>query len=93
MPAVMKRTRGSRIPSVKARLSGAKSLQVFSFAPRLSCEQVKTNVTEENCGAGAELGFSGSSVDGLSSVSAKIMADRLGDRTTSSVQLNLQHRF
>jgi hypothetical protein len=74
-------------------LSGAKSLQVFSFAPRLSCEQVKTNVTEENCGAGAELGFSGSSVDGLSSVSAKIMADRLGDRTTSSVQLNLQHRF
>ncbi len=74
-------------------LSGAQSLQVFTFAPRLSCEQVKTNVTEENCGAGAELGFSGSSVDGLSSVSAKIMADRLGDRTTSSVQLNLQHRF
>jgi hypothetical protein len=74
-------------------LSGAKSLQVFSFAPRLSCEQVKTNVTEENCGAGAELGFSGSSLDGLSSVSAKIMADRLGDRTISSVQLNLQHRF
>ena len=74
-------------------LSGAKSLQVFSFAPRLSCEQVKTTVTEENCGAGAELGFSGSSVDGLSSVSAKITADRLGDRTTSSVQLNLQHRF
>ena len=74
-------------------LSGAQSLQVLSFAPRLSCEQVKTNVTEENCGAGAELGFSGSSVDGLSSVSAKIMADRLGDRTTSSVQLNLQHRF
>ena len=74
-------------------LSGAQSLQVFSFAPRLSCEQVKTNVTEENCGAGAELGFSGSSLDGLSSVSAKIMADRLGDRTISSIQLNLQHRF
>jgi hypothetical protein len=50
-------------------------------------------VTEENCGAGAEFGFSGSSLDGLSSVSAKIMADRLGDRTISSVQLNLQHRF
>jgi hypothetical protein len=69
------------------------SLQVFSFAPRLSCEQVKTSVTEEYCGAGAELGFSGSSVDGLSSVSAKIMADRRGNRTTSSLQLNLQHRF
>jgi hypothetical protein len=74
-------------------LSGAQSLQVFTFAPRLSCEQVKTTVTEENCGAGAEFGFSGSSLDGLSSVSAKIMADRLGDRTISSVQLNLQHRF
>jgi hypothetical protein len=74
-------------------LSGAQSLQIVTFAPRLSCEQVKTSVTEENCGAGAEVGFSGSSVDGLSSVSAKIMADRLGDRTTSSVQLNLQHRF
>ena len=74
-------------------LSGAQSLQVFTFAPRLSCEQVKATVTEENCGAGAEFGFSGSSLDGLSSVSAKIMADRLGDRTTSSVQLNLQHRF
>ena len=74
-------------------LSGAQSLQIVTFAPRLSCEQVKTSVTEENCGAGAELGFSGSSLDGLSSVSAKIMADRLGDRTTSSVQLNLQHRF
>jgi hypothetical protein len=74
-------------------LSGAQSLQVFSFAPRLSCEQVKTTSTEENCGAGAEFGFTGNSVDGLSSLSAKIMADRLGDSTTSSVQLNLQHRF
>ncbi len=74
-------------------LSGAESLQIITFAPRLSCEQITTDVTEENCGAGAEFGFSGSSVDGLSSVSAKIMADRLGDRTTSSVQLNLQHRF
>ncbi len=74
-------------------LSGAQSLQIVTFAPRLSCEQVKTSVTEENCGAGAEVGFSGRSLDGLSSVSAKIMADRLGDRTISSVQLNLQHRF
>jgi hypothetical protein len=74
-------------------LSGAQSLQVFSFAPRLSCEQVKTTSTEENCGAGAEFGFTGKSVDGLSSLSAKIMADRLGDSTSSSVQLNLEHRF
>jgi hypothetical protein len=50
-------------------------------------------VTEENCGGGAEVGFSGRSVDGLSSVSAKVMADRIGGATKSSLQLNLEHRF
>ena len=64
-----------------------------SFAPRLMCEQVKTTVPEENCGGGAEVGFSGRSVDGLSSVSAKVMADRIGGATKSSLQLNLEHRF
>jgi hypothetical protein len=74
-------------------LSGAQSLQIVTFAPRLGCEQVKTTVTEENCGGGAEVGFSGRSVDGLSSVSAKVLADRIGGSTRSSLQLNLEHRF
>jgi hypothetical protein len=57
------------------------------------CEQIKAATTEENCGGGAEVGFSGRSVDGLSSVSAKVMADRIGGSTKSSVQLSLEHRF
>jgi hypothetical protein len=74
-------------------LSGAESLQTFIFSPRLICEQIEAVVAEETCGGGAEIGFSGSSADGLSHVSAKILADRLGDRTTSSLVLNLEHRF
>jgi hypothetical protein len=74
-------------------LSGAESLQTFSFAPRLICEHLVTTVTDEICGGGAEIGFSGTSADGLSHVSAKVLADRLGDRTNSSLVLNLEHRF
>jgi hypothetical protein len=74
-------------------LPGADSLQVVTFAPRLMCEQIKAATTEENCGGGAEFGFSGRSVDGLSSVSAKVMADRIGGATKSSLQLSLEHRF
>jgi hypothetical protein len=74
-------------------LSGANSLQVVTFAPRLMCEQIKAATTEENCGGGAEVGFSGRSANGLSSVSAKVMADRIGGATISSLQLSLEHRF
>jgi Autotransporter beta-domain len=74
-------------------LSGAESLQLFTFAPRLICEQVRADVIENDCGAGAEFGFSGNSADGLSIVSAKVMADRVDGSTNSSVQLNLKHRF
>ena len=74
-------------------LSGANSLQVVTFAPRLMCEQIKAATTEENCGGGAEVGFSGRSANGLSSVSAKVMADRIGGATKSSLQLSLEHKF
>jgi hypothetical protein len=74
-------------------LSGANSLQVVTFAPRLLCEQIKTTSTEQNCGGGAEVGFSGRSADGMSSVKARLMADRIGGSTKSSLQLNLEHRF
>lgn len=74
-------------------LSGAESLQLFTFAPRLICEQITTDEVEENCGGGAEVGISAQSAKGLSNVSAKLMADRLGDTTSSSLQLNLEHRF
>jgi hypothetical protein len=74
-------------------LSVAKSLQVMTFAPRLMCEQISTTASEENCGGGAEVGFAGNSEDGLSSVSAKISADRIGGSTRSLLQLGLERRF
>ncbi len=74
-------------------LSSAESRQLFTFAPRLICEEVRAAFIENACGAGAEVGFAGSSADGLSTVSARVMADWLDGNTNSSVQLNLQHRF
>lgn len=74
-------------------LPSMESLQLLTFAPRLICEKVKTTVTDENCGAGAEIGFTGRSGDGLGTYSAKIGADRLGNRTSSTLQLNLEQRF
>lgn len=74
-------------------LSGTDSLQMLTFAPRLICEQFKAIVTKENCGAGAEIGFTGKSTDGMSNYSAKVIMDRLGDRTSSVLQLNFEQRF
>jgi hypothetical protein len=74
-------------------LSGANSLRLVTFAPRLMCEQIRATITEDNCGGGAELGFSGRSADGLSSVSAKVWADRISGATKSSIQLYLEHQF
>jgi outer membrane autotransporter protein len=69
------------------------SISFVSFAPRLICEQVRAVTTVEICGGGAEIGISSRSEDGLSAVSARIVADRLGERTNTAFQLNLEHRF
>lgn len=74
-------------------LSGADSLQLFTFAPRFICEQVKAIDTEENCGGGAEIGFIGRSDDGMSNYSAKVIVDHLGGLTSSALKLNLEHKF
>ncbi len=74
-------------------LAASESSSVFSFAPRVMCERVKVASTTNNCGSGAELGISSSSSDGLSSLNATIIADRVGNSTRSSLQLNLEHKF
>jgi hypothetical protein len=74
-------------------LTAAKSLQVMTFAPRLICEQITKVESEENCGGGAEVGFSGTSEDRMSTVSAMIRADRIGGSTRSSLQLGLETQF
>lgn len=74
-------------------LAVADSRSLFSFAPRAICEQVKTTVTTEGCGGGAELGIVSTSEDGMTDVNARIMMDRIGDSTRSGLQFNLEHRF
>lgn len=72
----------------------ADSLAIFSFAPRLICDQVKVGgVSEDNCGGGAELGVQSNASDGLSSATMKIVADRVGTSTRSGFQFQLEHRF
>lgn len=83
-------------PEFRVPLDGlptASSLNLLSFAPRFVCERVAATVTEQDCGGGAEFGISGHSDDGLSQVAAKVMADRIGNRTSTSVQMTLQQRF
>jgi hypothetical protein len=74
-------------------LAASESNSVFSFAPRVMCERVKMASTTNNCGSGAELGISSSSSDGLTSLNATIIADRVGNSTRSTLQLNLEHKF
>jgi hypothetical protein len=74
-------------------LAASESRSVFSFAPRVMCERVKVASTTNNCGSGAELGISSSSSDGLTSLNATIIADRVGNSTRRSLQLNLEHKF
>ena len=74
-------------------LAVADSRSLFSFSPRAICEQVKTTVTTEGCGGGAELGIISTSEDGMTDVNARIMMDRIGDSTRSGLQFNLEHRF
>ena len=74
-------------------LAASESSSVFSFAPRVMCERVKVASTTNNCGSGAELGISSRSSDGLTLLNTTIIADRVGNSTRRSLQLNLQHKF
>lgn len=69
------------------------SLSVFSFAPRLVCQEVRTDTVRQACGGGAEVGISGNSEDGLTTYDARIIADRIGNRTGTSFQLGFERRF
>ena len=74
-------------------LAAGDSFNLFTFAPRLICEQIKTTTTLNDCGGGVEFGITIRSADALSNVTARIMSDRLGERANSSLQLNFDHRF
>lgn len=80
-----------RVP-MDGRLN-ADSLSLFTFAPRLVCEQVDAVRTTEDCGGGAELGIDSTSEDGASRLVARIKADRIASSTRTGLELKLEHQF
>lgn len=75
------------------RLASVDSLSLFTFAPRLLCEQVNTTAKTKNCGGGAEFGIDRTSEDGRSRFVGRIKADRIAKVTRSALELKLEHRF
>lgn len=83
-------------PEVRLALDGlavGESLHLVSLAPRVVCRWIRAGTTTGACGGGAELGIAGRSANGLTTYDARIVADRVGGRTSTSVQLGVQHRF
>jgi hypothetical protein len=74
-------------------LSVVDSLSVFSFALRLVCQEVHTGTVMQGCGGGAEIGVSGGSEDGLTTYDIKLVGDRIGNRTGTSLQFGFELKF
>ena len=64
-----------------------------SFAPRFICQRTSAAATTQDCGAGAEIGLSSTSEDGLSSANIRLVMDRVGNSNRSSFALNFERRF
>ena len=71
----------------------AESHAQLSFAPSFICERTMATTTSKNCGAGAEIGLSSTSEDGLSSANVRFVVDRVGNSNRSNVLFNVEHRF
>ena len=80
-------------PQIRVPVGDSLAKNYITFAPRLTCEYIRTDVTQQNCGTGVELTYSSVTADGQSNLSAKIMSDSIGSRKNSAIQINLQHRF
>ena len=65
----------------------------LSFAPRFICQRTSAAATTQDCGAGAEIGLSSTSEDGLGSANIRLVMDRVGNSNRSSFALNFERRF
>ncbi|MFD2173432.1 hypothetical protein ACFSM0_04925 [Rhodobacter lacus] len=74
-------------------LSVATSNNLLSFAPRLVCERVDAAESEQSCGGGGEFGLSTRSEDGMRDLNAKVLAQRVGHTTSTSLQVLFKYRF
>lgn len=73
--------------------SVGESRSVLSLAPRLICEHTRSVTSGNECGAGAEISLSSASSNGQSKADIKLMMDRIGNSTRSSVQFGVSHNF
>ena len=71
----------------------ADSNSQLSFAPRAICERSIATTRTENCGGGAEIGLSSTSEDGMSNAELRVIVDKVGDSTRSSLVLNFERQF
>lgn len=65
----------------------------LSVAPRIICERVVAVTLSDACGAGAELGLSSRSEDGLSVSQVQFLLDKVGNSNRSSFAFSLEHSF
>lgn len=83
-------------PEVRFTADGtpvSRSRAVFSLAPRLTCQALHALTVMEACGGGLEIGFTGRSRDGLSTLTARAGAERILGRTVTTLQLGANIRF
>ena len=73
--------------------TGTDSHSMVTAAPRLICERVKATTTTDDCGYGAELGFSTKSANELTSFTAQVSYDKVSESTRTGIQLKLNHSF
>jgi hypothetical protein len=71
----------------------ADSRTQLTYAPRLFCERVQSTTTTQDCGAGGEIGLTSASRDGMSNAEFRVIMDRVGDSTRSSLMLNFERQF
>ncbi|MDC1297405.1 hypothetical protein N8Z37_03800 [Octadecabacter sp.] len=60
---------------------------------QIRCQRTSAVATTQDCGAGAEVGLSSTSEDGLSSAHIRLVMDRVGTSSRSSFALNFERRF
>ena len=65
----------------------------FTFAPSVSCEYIRTTVSDDDCGGGIELEWSATSADGLTEFSARVSHENINGNTRDSVALQFESEF
>lgn len=71
----------------------ADSRTQLTYAPRLICERVQSTTTTQDCGTGGEIGLTSTSRDGMSNAEFRVIVDKVGDSTRSSLMLNFERQF